>query len=162
GWIALQGGLAGGANIILIPEIPYSYEKVAEWINTRDEDDYKAILVVVAEGAHPAGGKVVWREATSGKGEFRLGGIGRQVAEEIAKRSKRETREMVLGHLQRGGDPTTLDRVLAIRFGVGAVKLIEEKKFGQMVSYQNYVIGSVPIAEAVGQTKKVPPDGQFV
>jgi 6-phosphofructokinase 1 len=162
GWIALQGGVAGGANIILIPEIPFSIEKVADWINQRSEDDYKAIMVVVAEGAHMKGGKVVWREENTGKGEHRLGGIGRKVAEEIAKRTKRETREVVLGHLQRGGDPTTLDRVLALRFGVAAVKLIEEEKFGQMVSYQNYVVGAVPIAEAVSTPKKVPPDGQFV
>jgi 6-phosphofructokinase 1 len=96
------------------------------------------------------------------KGEVRLGGIGAQVAYEIGERTKRETRTVVLGHLQRGGAPTTQDRNLGTRFGVGAVQMIQEKKFGHMVSYLNYQIGSVTIKEAVGQIKHVPPDGQMV
>ena len=96
------------------------------------------------------------------KGEARLGGIGNRVADEIAKRTGRETRTMVLGHLQRGGAPTTLDRILGTRFGVGAVQLIQEGKFGHMVSYLNYKIGAVTIKEAVGQLKCVKPESQMV
>jgi 6-phosphofructokinase 1 len=96
------------------------------------------------------------------KGEVRLGGIGIQVAHEIEKRTKRETRTVVLGHLQRGGAPTTQDRNLGTRFGVGAVQMVQEKKFGCMVSYLNYQIGSVTIKEAVGQIKHVPPEGQMM
>ena len=118
-------------------------------------------LIVAAEGACAQGADFLTVDGET-KGEKRLGGIGNQVAHEIAERTGRETRTVVLGHLQRGGAPTTLDRILGTRFGVGAVQLIQEKKFGQMVSYLNYQIGAVPIKEAVGQLKRVPPEGQMV
>jgi phosphofructokinase-like protein len=161
GWIALHGGLSGGADAILIPEIPFSHERLATFVQERMSGGAHATLIVVAEGASSQGSTYSTLEGTSA-GEKRLGGIGAQVAHEIITRTGRETRIVVLGHLQRGGAPTTLDRILGTRFGVGAVKMIEEQKFGHMVSYLNYQIGAVSIKEAVGQLKQVPPDGQMV
>jgi 6-phosphofructokinase 1 len=161
GWIALHGGLAGGADVILIPEIPFSYERLAAHVEKRMTSGAASTLIVAAEGALPQGGSASLLD-TATKGEVRLGGIGAQVAAEIGARTGRETRTVVLGHLQRGGAPTTQDRNLGTRFGVGAVQLIQEKKFGSMVSYLNYQIGSVSIKEAVGQLKRVPPEGQMV
>ncbi len=161
GWIALNGGLSGGADAILIPEIPFSYEKLATFVQERMNRGANSTLIVVAEGAFAEGSKYSTVEGAT-TGEKRLGGIGAQVAQEIMSRTGRETRLVVLGHLQRGGKPTTLDRILGLRFGVGAVKLIQEKKFGHMVSYLNYRIGAVSIKEAVGQLKQVPPAGQMV
>jgi 6-phosphofructokinase len=161
GWIALHGGLAGGADAILIPEIPFSYERLAAFVEKRMSGGAASTLIVAAEGASAQGADFLTVDGGT-KGEKRLGGIGGQVAHEIAERTQRETRTVVLGHLQRGGAPTTLDRILGTRFGVGAVQLIQEKKFGHMVSYLNYQIGAVSIKEAVGQLKRVPPDGQMV
>ena len=161
GWIALHGGLAGGADAILIPEMPFSYDKLAGFVQERMARGANSTLIVVAEGAFAEGTNYSTLEG-SVAGERRLGGIGAQVAQEIMSRTDRETRTVVLGHLQRGGAPTTLDRILGLRFGTGAVKLIEEKKFGHMVSYLNYKIGAVSIREAVGQLKQVPPAGQMV
>jgi 6-phosphofructokinase 1 len=161
GWIALHGGLAGGADAILVPEIPFSYERLAAFVDKRMSSGAASTLIVVAEGACAEGGDFATLEGET-KGEKRLGGIGSQVAHEITVRTNRETRAVVLGHLQRGGAPTTLDRILGTRFGVGAVRLIQEKKFGHMVSYLNYQIGAVPIKEAVGQLKRVPPTGEMV
>ncbi|MEP6808774.1 MAG: ATP-dependent 6-phosphofructokinase [Chthoniobacterales bacterium] len=160
GWIALHGGIAGGAHIILIPEIPFDYEKIIAAIERREAKGSVYSLVVVAEGACPAHGQAVKRRADSG--EDRYGGIGGVVAAEIAARSGRETRCTVLGHLQRGGAPTTLDRILGTRFGVKAVRLVAEKQFGSMVSYQNYQVRHVPIADAVNRLRLVPPDGEMV
>ena len=160
GWIALHGGLAGGADIILIPEIPFDFEKVADAIRTRDAAGNLSSLVVVAEGARPKNGEQVKRETK--EGEFRLGGVGDIVAREIASRTGKETRTCVLGHLQRGGAPTTLDRIHGTRFGVKAVQLINEGHFGSMVSYQNYQVRHVPIADAVNRLRLVPPNGEMV
>jgi 6-phosphofructokinase 1 len=160
GWIALWGGLAGAADIILIPEIPFSLEKVAEVVQKRDEAGFKSTMIVVAEGARTSHGQQFRKQSASG--EWRLGGIGEMIAQEVEARSKKETRVCVLGHLQRGGDPTTLDRILGISFGVKAVQLAREERFGTMVSYQNYEVLDVPIAEAVHHLKKVSPDCQLV
>jgi phosphofructokinase-like protein len=160
GWIALYGGLAGGADIILIPEIPFDIDKVSEAVRKREEDGCLSTLVVVAEGARPVSGRQTINRTDSG--EYRLGGIGEQVAREIAERTGKETRTCVLGHLQRGGPPTTLDRILGTRFGIKAVELIADGKFGHMVSYQNYLVCDVPIAEAVHRLRLVQPDGQMV
>jgi 6-phosphofructokinase 1 len=160
GWIALWGGLAGAADVILIPEIPFSLEKVAEVVQKRDEAGFKSTIIVVAEGARTHHGQQFRKQSTSG--EWRLGGIGEMLAQEVEVRSGKETRVCVLGHLQRGGDPTTLDRILGIRFGVKAVQLALEERFGTMVSYQNYEVLDVPIADAVHRLKKVPPDCQLV
>ena len=160
GWIALYGGLAGGADVILIPEIPFDYEKVATAVRQREADHCLSTLVVVAEGAHGIHENEVFQ--TTGSGENKLGGIAERVAEDIEKRTGKQTRTCVLGHLQRGGPPTTLDRILGTRFGVHAVELIAEGRLGEMVSYQNYEVGSVPIADAVDRIKLVQPDSQMV
>ena len=160
GWIALHGGIAGGAHIILIPEIPFDYDKICDALRMREIRGSVYSIVVVAEGASPARGQVVMRP--SAEGEYRLGGIGICVADEIAARTGKETRCTVLGHLQRGGAPTTLDRILGTRFGVKAANLIHEKKFGSMVSYQNYQVRHVPIADAVNRLRLVPPEGEMV
>jgi len=160
GWIALWGGLAGGGDVILIPEIPFDFEKVAEAVRKRDADGCLSTLIVVAEGARPQEGKQLMH--VTGSGEYKLGGIGEVVAKEVAKRTGKETRTCVLGHLQRGGAPTTLDRILGTRFGVKAVELIQAGKFGHMVSYQNYQVLDVPIADAVHRLRLVQTDGQMV
>ena len=160
GWIALHGGLAGGAHVILIPEIPFDYDKIAEAVRRRDQRGNRNAIVVVAEGARPKDGQQIMHSVDAG--EFRLGGIGAIVAREIAARTGKETRCTVLGHLQRGGAPTPLDRILGTRFGVKAVQLVNERHFGSMVSYQSYQVRHVPIADAVNKLKLVPPDGELV
>ena len=165
GWIALYGGLAGSADAILIPEIPFTFDKLSDFVRRRERSGHTSTLIVVAEGATIAGGREQYHATQSG--EYRLGGIGETVCRELDKRLNKprlmkEIRTCVLGHLQRGGPPTTHDRILGTRFGVKAVELIAEGKFGQMVSYQNYDILSVPIASAVRRLRTVPPDAQMV
>jgi len=160
GWIALHGGIAGGADIILIPEIPFDYKKIVDAIKKRGAAGRLGSLVVVAEGARPKDGQQIKRNIEGG--EFRLGGIGDVVAREIAERTGKETRACVLGHLQRGGAPTPLDRTLGTRFGVRAVQLANEGHFGCMVSYQNYQVRHVPIVDAVNRLRLVPPHGEMV
>ncbi|RYD69713.1 MAG: 6-phosphofructokinase, partial [Verrucomicrobiaceae bacterium] len=159
-WIALYGGLAGGGDIILIPEIPFDYAKVAEAVRRRETEGCLSTMVVVAEGAKPIHGTQRVRALQTG--EYKLGGIGDAVAGEIATRTGKDTRTCVLGHLQRGGAPTTLDRILGTRFGVKAVELIAEGKFGHMVSYQDNFVDSVPITQAVHRLRLVKPDCQLV
>jgi phosphofructokinase-like protein len=161
GWIALWGGMAGGANVILLPEISFHLENVAEFIRERDAQGRHATLVVVAEGAKMPDGDIIALDAKC-QGEVRLGGIGEQVAEQLQNLTGKETRSTTLGHLQRGGAPTSFDRILGMRFGVMAVKLAEQKAFGRMVSYQSYHVDSVLIEEAVNQLRLVNPDGEEV
>lgn len=156
GWIALYSGISGGADAILIPEIPFDMEKVCEKImdNALHEKDYA--IVVVAEGASAAGGKTISKgNGEIGRSEVLLGGIGEWVATEIRSRTGKDTRSLVLGHLQRGGSPTTFDRLLAMRFGAAAVRLVEEGKFGHMVALNSSHMSSVPLAEAVKSRKMV-------
>ena len=160
GWIALYGGLAGGADVILIPEIPFEYAKVAAEVERRDRHGAKSTMIVVSEGAAPKEGKQL-RHATA-SGEHRLGGVAEIVGAEVAQRTGKEVRTCILGHLQRGGAPTTLDRILGTRFGIHAVQLITEQKFGTMVSYQNYLTLDVPISHAVNRLRRVDPQGQMV
>jgi len=160
GWIALYGGLSGGADIILIPEIPFDFEKIAAEVNRREKEGAKSTMIVVAEGASPREGRQLRHSTASG--EHRLGGIGDLVGREVAARTDKEVRTCILGHLQRGGAPTALDRILGTRFGVKAVQLIQEKKFGTMVSYQNYQTLDVPISHAVHRLRRVDPEGQIV
>ncbi len=160
GWIALYGGIAGGANAILLPEIPFDVEKVADSIKERDAEGNHSTLVVVAEGAKTEDGLVL--KCQNEGAEVRLGGIGDTVAARIEELTGKETRSCTLGHLQRGGDPTALDRILGARFGVMAVKLADRGEFGQMVSYQSYHVGSVPIKEAVSELRLVEADGEVV
>lgn len=154
GWIALQAGMAGGGDIILIPEIPFSYDVIVEKIMERRSRGKKFSIVVVAEGAFPAGGEPVYQ---SFGGSRRLGGIGQVVAEAIEARSGMESRATILGHLQRGGTPTSVDRVLATRFGVQAVELVQACRWNEMVCLQGGIIGSVPLGEAVSSTKRIDP-----
>jgi 6-phosphofructokinase 1 len=160
GWIALWGGLAGAADIILIPEIPFSLDKAADIVKRRDAAGYKSTMLVVAEGARVQHGQQFRKQSSSG--EWRLGGVGEMLCHELEARTGKESRVCVLGHLQRGGDPTTLDRILGTRFGVKAVQLALEEKFGMMVSYHNYDVLEVPIADAIHRLKRVPPDSQLV
>ena len=160
GWIALHAGIGGGGDVILIPEIPWTFENVCHKILHRESKGKKFTLVVVAEGAElPDGGLVGSNQEGA---QAKLGGIGQIVAAEIERRLHRETRTSVLGHLQRGGAPTTFDRVLATQYGAHAVRLIVEHKFGQMVCYQPPEIGSVPITEAVNHLRQVDHDGSAV
>jgi phosphofructokinase-like protein len=161
GWIALWGGIAGGANVILIPEISFSLEKIAEFIKNRDAKGQHATLVVVAEGAKMPDGDVVAIDNHC-PGEIRLGGIGEQIAIRLQELTKKETRATTLGHLQRGGSPTAFDRILGMRFGVMAVNLARQKAFGRMVSYESYHVDSVTIEEAVNKLRLVDPHGEVV
>ncbi len=146
--------------MILLPEIPFDVEKVAESIKERDIEGNHSTLVVVAEGAKTEDGLVL--KCQNEGAEVRLGGIGDTVATRIEELTGKETRSCTLGHLQRGGDPTALDRILGARFGVMAVKLADKGEFGQMVSYQSYHVGSVPIKEAVSELRLVKSDGEVV
>jgi 6-phosphofructokinase 1 len=161
GWIALWGGMAGGANVILIPEIPFTFDSIKKAVEAREAKGLHSTMVVVAEGAKLPDGGLVTREK-SASSEHRLGGVGEAVAQRIAEMTGKETRSCTLGHLQRGGSPTSLDRLLGTRFGVKAVKLIKEGKFGHMVSYQAYHVDSVPIEEAVEKPRLVDPEGEVV
>jgi ATP-dependent phosphofructokinase / diphosphate-dependent phosphofructokinase len=158
GWIALHAGLAGGANVILIPERPFDIDKVCAWVERRFQTKY-APIVVVAEGAHPASEDLL---VSSGKldafGHVRLGGIGQMLADEIEKRTGKEARCTVLGHIQRGGTPTAFDRVLATRFGVHAVQAVHDEAFGTMVALRGTDIVRVPLSEATRELKLVPPE----
>ena len=158
GWIALYSGIAGGADVILIPEIPFNVEKIAECIRTRERFGARFSIIVAAEGAKPVGGSVsVIKEA---EGEFveRLGGIGARIAAEVEKRTGKETRNVVLGHLQRGGAPTSFDRILATRFGARAVELVLQGQFGTMVAFHPPDIVAVPLENVVHRTRNVPLD----
>ncbi|MCM8798488.1 MAG: 6-phosphofructokinase [Candidatus Omnitrophica bacterium] len=158
GWLALCSGIAGGGDIILIPEIPFSIEKVCEKVKERSRRGKRFSIVVVAEGAYPQGGKmVVQRIVKDSPDPIRLGGIGNFVAKQIEDRTEIECRVTVLGHLLRGGGPSAFDRILATRFGEYAVRLIKKGNFGEMVVLQGREIGSLSLAEAVSRIKKIPP-----
>ena len=162
GWIAIYAGLAGGADVILIPEIPFNYDSVCKKVAERDQAGKPFTIVVVAEGARQAGADFVTTSNQPENREARLGGIGARVAEEIQQRTGKESRCVVLGHLQRGGSPTNMDRALCTAFGAKAVELIAEKQFGHMVAFTGSQITSVPIREATGKLRTVPLDGGFV
>lgn len=163
GWIALHGGLSGGADIILIPEIPFSWDKVAEKIRERELKGKRFSLVCVAEGAKPIGGEIVAKGSDIKRTDpIQLGGIGKVVADKIAELTGRETRVTVLGHLQRGGSPTPYDRILSTKFGAFAIDLVANKKFGKMVALKGNEIKSVKIEEAISKQKLVQLDDQAV
>jgi 6-phosphofructokinase 1 len=160
GWIALCAGLAGSADVVLIPEIPYDMESVCAKIQARYRRGRNFAIVVVAEGAFPAGGEPLFKQR--GSGQKRLGGMAEVVAEAISEKTGRETRSLVLGHLQRGGSPNAYDRLLALRFGTAAVRLVGEGQFGCMVALVPPEVLAVPLAEAIAKTKLVPLDGDVV
>ncbi len=163
GWIALHGGIAGGADIILIPEFPYSWEKVYEQIHKRELMGKKFSLVCVAEGAKAIGEKMVLKETDIKRTDpRRLGGIGEVVARNIEENTGRETRVTVLGHLQRGGSPTPFDRILSTKYGAYAIELASKRKFGRMAALKGNEIKHVSIDEAVENLKLVKEDTQAV
>jgi 6-phosphofructokinase 1 len=157
GWIALHAGMAGGANLILIPEVPFDIERVCAFIQSRFQSHY-APIVVVSEGALPKEGTM---ELVSGEtdafGHVRLGGIGDRLAREIETRTGAESRAVVLGHVQRGGTPSAFDRWLATRFGLHAIDAVHEQDFGTMVALRGTDIVRVPLAEATKELKLVDP-----
>ncbi|MBO0839318.1 MAG: 6-phosphofructokinase [Sciscionella sp.] len=156
GWIALHSGLAGGANVILVPERPFSVDQVVSWVEHRFKREY-APIIVVAEGAIPANGKELLHTGERDAfGHVRLGGVGQWLAEEIAARTGKESRAVVLGHVQRGGTPTAYDRVLATRFGLHAVDAVHDGEFGVMVALRGTDIVRVSLAAATAELKTVP------
>ncbi|HLV58146.1 MAG TPA: 6-phosphofructokinase [Natronosporangium sp.] len=158
GWIALHAGMAGGANVILLPERHFDIEQVAAYVEKRFQTQY-APIVVVAEGATPLEGQmVVQKEERDAFGHVRLGGIGQWVADELEKRTGNEARTVVLGHIQRGGTPSAFDRVLATRFGLHAVNAVHDGAWGMMVALRGTDIVRVPLSEATAEIKTVPLD----
>lgn len=156
GWIALHSGIAGGADCILIPEIPFDIQLIADKIIEREHQGSKFSIVVVAEGALPRGGDAFYIT------EGRLGGIGHYVGQQIEERTGKDVRVVVLGHIQRGGQPTPYDRILATRFGAAAVNAIVNEVYGEMVSLQAQEITTVPLVEACGHLKTVRPHSDLV
>src|SRR6476619_1229070 len=156
GWIALHAGIAGGANVILIPEVPFDIEKVCAYVESRFESHYSPILVV-SEGATPKDGDMVLSTGEKDAfGHVRLGGIGTALASLIEERTGREARAVVLGHIQRGGTPSPFDRVLATRFGLAAVDAVHDGQSGVMVALRGTDIVRVPLSSATAQLKLVP------
>lgn len=163
GWIALGAGLAGGADVILIPEIPFHWDKVFEQIIRRNERGKRFSIVCVAEGAKPANGEIVVKEKDKKRTDpLRLGGIGDLVGRQISEGTGMETRVTVLGHLQRGGSPTPFDRILASKYGAMALELASQNRFGFMVSLKGLDVVSVPIKEAILKLRTVPLDSQLI
>lgn len=162
GWISLHSGLSGSADVILIPEIPFEIDKVCQKIRDREASGRHFSIVVVAEGAMPAHGHVELREKATAGTVDRFGGIGARVAAAIADRTGKETRSLVLGHLQRGGSPTTFDRLLALRFGSAAVRAVAEGDFGSVVVYTPPTLSRLPIGDVVGRQKLVPLDSGVI
>ncbi len=163
GWIAMNSGISGGADIVLIPEIPFDIDEVCKKIDNNELYGKEYAIVVVAEGARARDQEVIHKGyGEIGRSEKILGGVGEWVANEIRSRTGKDTRSLVLGHLQRGGSPTTFDRLLALRFGAMAVRLAEEGKFDQMVALAGDAMTSVPLAEAIKKRKQVPAEGNRV
>ncbi|MFV1859111.1 MAG: 6-phosphofructokinase [Anaerolineales bacterium] len=162
GFIALHAGIAGGADVVLIPEIPFEFESVCEMIQTRAERGRHFSIVAVAEGARPKGGQQIFSRAGDKLVLARLGGIGATVAKFVEQVCKMECRVTVLGHLQRGGSPTAFDRWLATRFGAAAFRLAEQGLYGQMVALKGTQISSVTLEQALAEPKRVDPNGDGV
>ena len=157
GWIALHSGIAGNAHAILIPEIPFDLVKVAEAVKARERMGHRYAVVVVAEGAKPSGGEISVLGQAVGQAE-KLGGIGEKVAAELERLTGKEARTVVLGHLLRGGPPTSFDRLMALRFGAAAVRALEQGKTAVMVALQPPTVRYAPLAEAIQRMKRVPID----
>ena len=161
GWIALYSGLASSADVVLIPEIPFTYDSIVEKIRERESKGKHYTMIVIAEGATSKGGEL----STMGKAvgqEVKLGGIGNQVADELSERTGKESRSVVLGHLQRGGSPTTYDRLTSLRYGAAAVRCVEERDFNKLVVLKNNILTSIPITDVANKMKKVPLEGDVV
>jgi len=157
GWIALHSGVSATADVVLIPEIPYDIQSVCDKIMDREARGRRFSIVVAAEGAHSRDGEMVAKDQGAGREEL-LGGIGLRLAEEIAQKTGKETRTVVLGHLQRGGGPTTFDRLLALRFGAAAVRMVADRRFNVMVALDPPTVLAVPLKVATERMKSVPLD----
>ncbi|MBN1867638.1 6-phosphofructokinase [Candidatus Sumerlaeota bacterium] len=162
GWLALYAGVAGGGDVILIPEIPYDLELVHEKVLHRNSTGKRFSIVVVAEGARARGGEATFSGDTDASGRAIFGGVGKRLADRIEESTGIESRVTVLGHLQRGGPPTAYDRLLATRFGHHAVHLLVEREFGRMVALKGAHVKSVPLEKATRKTKPVPPDHPLI
>jgi len=163
GWLALYSGVASGADIILIPEIPYDIKDVCRRVISRNRRGKRFSIVCVAEGAHPRGGKMVIKKVLKDSPDpYRLGGIGNKLADDISKHTGLATRVTVLGHVQRGGSPIPYDRILATQFGEKAARLVQQGQFGQMASLRHDEIVAVPLEEAVAERRLVPLDHPLV
>ena len=160
GWIALHSGISSAADVVLIPEIPFDLQNVVDCVKTRKAAGQREIIVVVAEGARLNGKLVTVRNKDNG--DERLGGIGNRLCHALEEMTGIEARYCVLGHTQRGGSPCSFDRILGIRFGVEAVKLIEQNKFGCSLVLQGLNVGNIPITEAIAEPRMVKPDSQMV
>jgi len=157
GWIALNSGISGAADVILIPEIPFDIDKVCEHIMSGELKGHRYAIVVAAEGAVPLGGNSINKGSGEvGRQEVLLGGIGEFVAKKISEKTGKDTRSLVLGHLQRGGSPTTFDRLISLRFGAAAVRIIEAKNFGTMVALDPPVVKAVPLEDVIGNIRHIP------
>ncbi len=161
GWIALHSGLASTADVVLIPEIPFDYEKIVEKINLRASRGRNYTMIVVAEGATEKGGNVLTKGKVIGQAE-QLGGIAERVAKTLTEMTGREARSVVLGHLQRGGSPTNFDRIISLRAGAEAVRAVEDGDFNKLIIFQGNKVSRIPIPEIAGQMKKVPLDGDTI
>ena len=162
GWIALHAGLAGTADVILIPEIPYDVDRVCAKIEDRYRSGQEFAIVVAAEGAFPKGGEAAFKERAKPGAAARYGGVAEKLATQISERTGRETRSLVLGHLQRGGEPIADDRLLALRFGSAAVECAADGRWGCMVAITRLGVEPVPLRDAVESLKMVPTDGDLV
>ena len=163
GWIALNAGISGGADAILIPEIPYDINKVAQTLKERTKQGKNFSVVVVAEGAKPKDGEVFVSKVIEGSPDpIRLGGIGNKVAEDLEKLVGLEARSTILGHIQRGGSPTSHDRILSTRYGAAAVELLMQGKFGVMVTLDGDDMSYASLEDVIGQNKAVDPEGELV
>lgn len=163
GWLALTSGIAGGGDIILIPEIPYDLEKVCSKVVERSKKGKRFSIIVVSEGACPKGGCMVIRDIVEDSPEkIRLGGVSQKLAKDIEALTRIESRAMILGHLQRGGSPTAFDRVLATRFGTKATELVAEEKFGYMVALKGKDVKEALIEKAASKLRLVTPDHPLI
>lgn len=154
GWIALYSGIASSADVVLIPEIPFSYDSIEEKIRERESRGQRYTMIVVAEGAVEKDGEVITKGKTPGQQE-KLGGIAERVAEELSERTGKESRTVVLGHLQRGGSPSTYDRLISLRFGAAAIRCIQERDYNKLVVLQDNKLTRIPITSIAGKMKSV-------
>lgn len=161
GWIALYSGIASSSDVILLPEIPFSYESIIEKIQEREAKGREYTMIVAAEGAREKGGEMVTKGKSPGQ-EVRLGGIGKNVADELSERTGKESRSVVLGHLQRGGSPSTYDRLISLRFGAAAIRCVQAQDFNKIVVLKDNQLTRIPISEVADKTKKVPLQGDTV
>jgi 6-phosphofructokinase 1 len=162
GWIALHAGIAGGADVILLPELPFSFERIAGKILDREQSGHRFSIIVVAEGAIPAGGELSLLQEGGATHAARLGGIAERTASEVGRLTGKECRVVVLGHLQRGGSPTALDRMLASSYGSGAVHALAEGAVGRLVSWNGTSFATVPLESCVSHVRAVPSDHQLL